>query len=123
MKMQKLYILSFLILVVHGASTLCGTKLYVGNLPYRITEDSLEKAFAQFGVVKSAQIIMDRDTGRSKRFGFVEMATSDEAQKAIAGLDGQELEGRNIKVNETQERSAGPGGKGGSARGGKGGQY
>lgn len=84
------------------------SKLYVGNLPYQTSETDLEGLFAPFGTVKSAKIITDRDTGRSKGFGFVEMDTSEEAQKAIEGLDGKENNGRSIRVNIAQERERRP---------------
>mgnify|MGYP001818229566 CR=1 FL=1 len=82
-----------------------GRKLYVGNLPYSSTEDSLREAFSQSGSVDSVTIIIDRDTGRSKGFGFVEMGTDAEAQAAIEALDGQDLGGRRIKVNEAKPRA------------------
>jgi RNA recognition motif-containing protein len=81
-----------------------GRKLYVGNLPYSSTEESLREAFGQSGAVDSVTIIMDRDTGRSKGFGFVEMGTDAEAQAAIEAMDGQDLGGRRIKVNEAKPR-------------------
>ena len=74
-------------------------KIYVGNLSFNLLEDGLKDAFAQFGSVSSCKIITDRDTGRSKGFGFVEMSTSEEASEAIAGLNGTELDGRSIRVN------------------------
>jgi len=82
-----------------------GRKLYVGNLPYSSTEESLREAFSQSGAVDSVTIIIDRDTGRSKGFGFVEMGTDAEAQAAIEALDGQDLGGRRIKVNEAKPRA------------------
>jgi RNA recognition motif-containing protein len=82
-----------------------GRKLYVGNLPYSSTEDSLREAFSQSGSVDSVTIIIDRDTGRSKGFGFVEMGTDAEAQAAIEALDGQDFGGRRIKVNEAKPRA------------------
>jgi len=82
-----------------------GRKLYVGNLPYSSTEDSLREAFSESGSVDSVTIIIDRDTGRSKGFGFVEMGTDAEAQAAIEALDGQDLGGRRIKVNEAKPRA------------------
>jgi len=83
------------------------TKIYVGNLSFNTLEDSLKQAFEQFGSVTSCKLISDRDSGRSKGFGFVEMATAQEAQDAIGSLDGSDLDGRNIKVNEAkpQEKS------------------
>lgn len=79
-----------------------GTKLYVGGLPYSSTDQSLQDAFAQAGSVVSARIIMDKMTGRSRGFGFVEMATPDEAQAAIEMWDGKDFEGRTLKVNEAR---------------------
>jgi RNA recognition motif-containing protein len=79
-------------------------KLYVGNLAYRMTNSDLEQLFAAHGAVQSAQIIMDRDTGRSKGFGFVEMSTDQEAQAAASALNGQEVEGRSLTVNEARPR-------------------
>jgi RNA recognition motif-containing protein len=97
-----------------------GKKLYVGNLPYSITEQSIRDAFAKAGTVTSVAIISDRDTGQSKGFGFVEMATDAEAQAAISQLNGQSLDGRQIKVNEAKPKAPGGGG-GGGGRGGYGG--
>ncbi|MGA2233365.1 MAG: RNA-binding protein [Tepidisphaeraceae bacterium] len=99
-----------------------GKKLYVGNLSYQVDSSELEQLFGAHGQVVSAQIINDRDTGRSKGFGFVEMSTDAEAQAAIAGLNGQQHQGRALTVNEArprEERSGGGGGGGG--RGGYGG--
>jgi RNA recognition motif-containing protein len=102
-----------------------GRKLYVGNLEYGVTDSALEQMFASFGTVESAQVIMDRDTGRSKGFGFVEMKTDQEAQAAIAGLNGQQSGGRSLTVNEAKPREdrggGGRGGSGGGSRGGYGG--
>ena len=95
-----------------------GKKLYVGNLAYGVTDSDLETMFAAHGTVQSAQVIMDRDTGRSKGFGFVEMSSDQEAQAAIAGLNGQEKDGRALTVNEARPRED----RGGS-RGGGGGGY
>ena len=106
-----------------------GKKLYVGNLTYNVNETDLEALFSQFGTVQSAQIIIDRDTNRSKGFGFVEMGSDNEAQAAIQGLDGQDHEGRNLTVNEAKPREprtgggGGYGGGGGSGGGGSGGGY
>lgn len=100
-----------------------GKKLYVGNLPFSVTEGSLSDYFGSVGAVESCRIITDRDSGRSKGFGFVEMATDEEAQKAIDELNGKELDGRALTVNEArpeQPRSGGFGG-GGGGRGGFGG--
>ena len=77
-------------------------KLYIGNLSYETTQESLSAAFAEFGTVDSAIIIIDRATGRSKGFGFVEMSSPEEAQAAIDGLDGKDLDGRTVKVNEAR---------------------
>lgn len=101
-----------------------GKKLYVGNLSYETTDSALEQMFAAFGTVQSAQVIMDRDTGRSKGFGFVEMNSDAEAQAAIAGLSGKEVGGRSLTVNEAkpkEDRGGGRGGYGGGGRGGYGG--
>lgn len=85
-----------------------GRKLYVGNLPYSVSEDSLSETFSEFGRVESVKIIIDRDTGRSKGFGFVEMSSDSEASSAISGLNGKDMDGRPLKVNEAkpQERNA-----------------
>src|SRR3954469_20186146 len=98
-----------------------GKKLYVGNLSYDTTDSALEQLFAAFGSVQSAQVIMDRDTGRSKGFGFVEMSSDAEAQAAIAGLSGKEVGGRSLTVNEAKPREDRGGGGGGGGRGGYGG--
>jgi RNA recognition motif-containing protein len=98
-----------------------GNKLYVGNLAYGVRDDELQQAFAPFGTVTSAKVMMDRDTGRSKGFGFVEMGSDAEAQAAINGMNGQALEGRAIVVNEARPREERPGGFGGGGRGGYGG--
>ena len=90
-----------------------GNKLYVGNLSYNIRDEDLQQAFAQYGSVSSAKVMMDRDTGRSKGFGFVEMGSDAEAQAAINGMNGQALEGRAIVVNEARPREERPGGFGG----------
>ena len=98
-----------------------GNKLYVGNLAYSVRDDSLQQAFSQFGTVNSAKVMMDRDTGRSKGFGFVEMGSDAEAQSAINGMNGQPLEGRAVVVNEARPREERPGGYGGGGGGGRGG--
>src|SRR5688500_10852676 len=101
-----------------------GKKLYVGNLSYQVDSSELEQLFGQHGTVVSAQIINDRDTGRSKGFGFVEMASDDEATAAIAALNGQQHGGRALTVNEArprEDRGGGGGGGGGGGRGGFGG--
>ncbi len=101
-----------------------GNKLYVGNLAYSVRDDSLMQAFSQFGTVTSAKVMMDRETGRSKGFGFVEMGSDAEAQSAINGMNGQPLEGRAVVVNEARPREDRPGGfGGGGSRGGGGGGY
>jgi RNA recognition motif-containing protein len=99
-----------------------GKKLYVGNLTYNVNESDLEALFAQFGTVQSAQIIIDRDTNRSKGFGFVEMDTDAQAQAAIQALDGQDHDGRKLTVNEAKPREprSGGGGYGGGGRSGGG---
>jgi len=94
-----------------------GKKLYVGNLAYGISDSDLEQLFSAYGTVQSAQVIMDRDTGRSKGFGFVEMGSDQEAQAAIAGLNGTESEGRALTVNEARPKESGGGGGGGGGRG------
>jgi RNA recognition motif-containing protein len=96
-----------------------GRKLYVGNLAYSMTDSELERLFSPHGTVQSAQVIMDRDTGRSKGFGFVEMGSDAEAQAAITALNGNEVEGRTLTVNEARPKTEGGGGGGG--RGGRGG--
>jgi RNA recognition motif-containing protein len=98
-----------------------GNKLYVGNLAYSVRDDTLQQAFAQFGTVTSAKVMMDRDTGRSKGFGFVEMGSDAEAQAAINGMNGQPLDGRPVVVNEARPREDRPGGGGGGGYGGGGG--
>ncbi len=104
-----------------------GNKLYVGNLPYSVRDGDLEQAFSQFGSVTSAKVMMERDTGRSKGFGFVEMGSDAEAQAAINGMNGQPLGGRSVVVNEARPmearppRSGGFGGGGGGGYGGGGG--
>src|SRR5436853_164456 len=94
-------------------------KLYVGNLTYGMTDSDLSKLFEAHGTVESAQVIMDRDTGRSKGFGFVEMKTDQEAQAAIAALNGQDCGGRQLTVNEARPRAEGGGGRGGFGGGGR----
>ena len=87
-----------------------GNKLYVGNLAYSVRDEDLNDAFSQFGAVNSAKVMMDRETGRSKGFGFVEMASDAEAQAAINGLNGQPISGRAVVVNEARPREERPGG-------------
>jgi hypothetical protein len=102
-----------------------GNKLYVGNLPYTVRDSDLEQAFSEFGAVTSAKVMMERDTGRSKGFGFVEMGSDAEAQAAINGMNGQSLGGRNVVVNEARPmeprppRSGGGGGYGGGGGAGR----
>ena len=100
-----------------------GSKLYVGNLSYNTTSSDLEQLCAQHGTVQSAEVISDRETGRSKGFGFVQMGSDEEAQAAIAALNGQEVDGRALTVNEAKPREDRPrgGGGGGGGRGGYGG--
>ena len=100
-----------------------GNKLYVGNLAYSVRDESLQSAFSQFGTVTSAKVMMDRETGRSKGFGFVEMANDAEAQAAVNGMNGQALEGRPLVVNEARPREERPGGFGGGGGGGGRGPY
>ena len=98
-----------------------GNKLYVGNLPYSVRDQDLEQAFGQFGTVTSAKVMMERDTGRSKGFGFVEMGSDAEAQAAINGMHGQSLGGRAIVVNEARPMEPRPPRSGGGGYGGGGG--
>ena len=103
-----------------------GTRLYCGNLSFNVSSPDLEELFAEFGAVKSAQVISDRDSGRSKGFGFVEMGSDAEAQAAIAGLNEREHEGRSLTVNEArprEDRSRGGYGGGGNRGGGDRGRY
>ncbi|MFH1515312.1 MAG: RNA-binding protein, partial [bacterium] len=94
-------------------------KLFIGNLSFQSTEGSIQKLFESFGEVDSCNLITDRDTGRSRGFAFVEMSNSEEALKAISQLDGSEIEGRNIKVNEAQDRPRRDSGSGGGYGGGR----
>ncbi|TWO71159.1 RNA-binding protein [Caenimonas sedimenti] len=104
-----------------------GNKLYVGNLPYQVRDSDLEQAFSQFGAVTSAKVMMERETGRSKGFGFVEMGSDAEAQAAISGMNGQSMGGRSVVVNEARPMEQRPrtggfgGGGGGGGYGGGGG--
>lgn len=103
-----------------------GNKLYVGNLPYTVRDEDLQQAFGDFGSVNSAKVMMERDTGRSKGFGFVEMGSDAEAQAAVEGMNGQSLGGRSLVVNEARPMEARPprtggGGFGGGRREGGGG--
>jgi RNA recognition motif-containing protein len=94
-------------------------KIYVGNLPWSTTSSDLEQMFSAHGAVRSAEVISDRETGRSRGFGFVEMETDDGLQAAIAALNGHELNGRPLTVNEARERTPRPGGGGGGGGGGR----
>jgi len=98
-----------------------GKKLYCGNLSYNVSNSDLDQIFGEYGTVQSAEVIMDRDTGRSKGFGFVEMGSDEEAQAAIAGVNGTEHDGRTLTVNEARPRENRGGGGGGGGRGGGGG--
>jgi cold-inducible RNA-binding protein len=98
-----------------------GNKLYVGNLPFSATDQSLQDLFSASGTVTSAKVIMDRDSGRSKGFGFVEMSSSEEAQAAISSLNGQDNGGRPMTVSEAKPQEKREGGGGGGYRGGGGG--
>ena len=95
-----------------------GNKLYVGNLPYTVRDDDLQQSFSAFGNVNSAKVMMERDTGRSKGFGFVEMGSDAEAQSAISGMNGQSLGGRSLVVNEARPMEARPPRTGGGGFGG-----
>ena len=97
-----------------------GNKLYVGNLPYSVRDEDLQQSFGQFGGVTSAKVMMERDTGRSKGFGFVEMASDADAQAAINGMNGQPLGGRSVVVNEARPMEARPPRTGGFGGGGGG---
>ena len=90
-------------------------KLYVGGLPYSVSDTALGDLFAEHGAVQSARVITDRMTGRSRGFGFVEMSTQEEAESAISRLDGSQMEGRSLTVNQAKERSSSGGGGGGSS--------
>lgn len=98
-----------------------GNKLYVGNLPYSFSDSDMQQAFGQFGTVSSAKVMMERDTGRSKGFGFVEMGSDAEAQAAIKGMNGQSMGGRDLVVNEARPMEARPPRSGGYGGGGGGG--
>ena len=100
-----------------------GNKLYVGNLPYTVRDEDLQQSFGEFGSITSAKVMMERDTGRSKGVGFVEMGNDAEAQAAIAGMNGQSLGGRAITVNEARPMEARPPRTGGFGGGGGGGGY
>ena len=96
-----------------------GNKLYVGNLAYSVRDESLHQAFSQFGTVTSAKVMMDRDTGRSKGFAFVEMGNAEQAEAAIQGLNGMSVGGRSIVVNISRPKEPSTGGYGGGDRGGR----
>ena len=103
-----------------------GNKLYVGNLPYSVRDDDLHQAFSAFGAVSSAKVMMERDTGRSKGFGFVEMSSSDEAEAAIRGMHGKNMGGRDLTVNVARPMEPRPprsGGNGGGYRDSRRGGY
>ena len=103
-----------------------GNKLYVGNLPYTVRDEDLQQSFSAYGMVNSAKVMMERDTGRSKGFGFVEMGSDAEAQAAVEGMNGQSLGGRSLVVNEARPMEARPprtGGFGGPRGGGGGGGF
>jgi cold-inducible RNA-binding protein len=100
-----------------------GNKLYVGNLPYSYRDSDMEQAFAQYGSVVSAKVMMERDTGRSKGFGFVEMSSEAEAKAAIEGMNGQQIGGRGLVVNEARPMESRPPRTGGFGGGGGGGGY
>jgi cold-inducible RNA-binding protein len=99
-----------------------GNKLYVGNLPYTVRDEDLQQAFSAYGSVNSAKVMMERDTGRSKGFGFVEMGNDAEAQAAVEGMNGQSLGGRSLVVNEARPMEARPPRSGGGGFGGGGGR-
>ena len=99
-----------------------GKRLFVGNLSYNTTEAGLREIFAQVGTVADAKIVMDRETGRPRGFGFIEMSSEQEARNAIQQLNGRDVDGRAIAVNEAQERAGGGGGRGGGGGGGGGGR-
>lgn len=98
-----------------------GKKVFVGGLSWNTNDDTLRQAFEPFGAVDDAKVIQDRETGRSRGFGFVTFASDDGAQQAISGMDGKDLDGRTIKVNEAEDKPRGGGGGGGGGRGGFGG--
>ena len=100
-----------------------GNKLYVGNLPYSVRDEDLQQHFSQFGAVTSAKVMMERDTGRSKGFGFVEMGSDAEAQAAINGMNGQSMGGRSVVVNEARPMEPRPPRSGGFGGGGGGGGF
>jgi RNA recognition motif-containing protein len=93
------------------------TKLYVGNLPFTATEDGVRTLFSEFGAVEKVSLISDRDTGRPRGFGFVEMSNAD-ASRSMQSLNGKDFDGRSLKINEAQDKAGGGGGGGGGGRGG-----
>ena len=97
------------------------TRLYVGNLAFHTTEDALQRAFAEFGEVQEATLVLDRETGRSRGFGFVSMVNAEDAQRAINEMNGTELDGRALRVNEAEDRRPRGGGGGGFRRNDRGG--
>jgi RNA recognition motif-containing protein len=98
-----------------------GNKLFVGGLAWATTDDSLRAAFERFGAVEEARVVTDRETGRSRGFGFVTFQQGSDAEQALSSMNGQTLDGRTISVNEAQDRRGGGGGGGGGGRGGRGG--
>jgi RNA recognition motif-containing protein len=105
----------------YESSVLMGNRLYVGNLSFEENNDTVREAFTPFGEVTDVHVVSDRETGRSRGFGFVTMGTADAAAKAISEMNGVTLNGRALKVNEAEERQGGGGGGGGGGRGGYGG--
>jgi cold-inducible RNA-binding protein len=101
-------------------SVIVGKKVFVGGLSWNTNDDGLRQAFERFGAVDEAKVIQDRETGRSRGFGFVTFSSDDDARSAIAGMDGQQLDGRTVKVNEAEEKPRSSGGGGGSRGGGGG---
>jgi cold-inducible RNA-binding protein len=111
---------SVVIVINHSNEETMGTRLYVGNLPYAVTELDLRDLFGGVGTVTDAKIVTDRETGRPRGFGFVEMSTEDEARKAIEEMNGRDVQGRQVAVKEAEDRRGGGGGGGGGGRGGGG---
>jgi RNA recognition motif-containing protein len=107
---------------IYSKGSFLGKKLYAGNLSYNMADSELEQLFGAFGTIASAKVIVDRDTGRSKGFGFVEMESDQEAQAAISELNGKEIDGRALNVNEARPKTEG-GGRGGYGGGGRGNRY
>jgi RNA recognition motif-containing protein len=100
---------------------MANNRIYVGNLAFQTTEHEIQNAFSQFGTVSEVKLMLDRESGRSRGFAFVTMGSEDDARKAIAGMNGQDLDGRALRVNEAEERQAGGRGGGGGGYGGGGG--